>query len=249
MIEICDCSVVLGKKTILDHVSCHVEKHSLTVILGKNGAGKSTLAGCMNQQIAYTGQICLENNDLKKMTPREKAKQISFLPQVLPVFHLTVKDLVRMGRNPYLDLTQRLTKKDKEKIEEAIQTIGIQNLSDRYLDELSGGERQKAYLAMILAQDTSLIVLDEPTAHMDMTYEADFLDCLVHLKEAKGKTILVIMHDLNQAIQIADRLIILEEGKVYYEGSKQDVLDRNILEKVFHVKKYKAENRIFFASK
>ncbi len=248
MLKVQHCSVTIGKKVILSDIDLQIEDHALTVLVGKNGVGKSTLIRCMNQQIPYEGEIKINEQDLKKMRPKERAKQISFLLQGLPSFHLLVKDLVAMGRNPYLDLTRRLQKEDEAKIEEAMGLIGIRDLSDRYLDELSGGERQKAYLAMILAQDTPILVLDEPTTQLDMPYEAEFLDCLVQLKQQKKKTILIIMHDLNQAIQIADRLIILSEGKVYFEGTKQDALNQEVLQQVFHVRKYTAEDRIFFTA-
>lgn len=248
MIELKNLSVKLGKKQILKEINLQIREHSFTVVLGKNGAGKSTLMNCMNQQISYTGQICYKKQDLKTMKPKKRARLISFLPQNLASFHLTVKDLVAMGRSPYLDFTQHLSRQDEEKIEEAIKMIGIESLFDRYVDELSGGERQKAYLAMIYAQDTEVLVLDEPTTHMDMTYEAEFLNLLVELKEKSQKTILVIMHNLNQAMQIADHLIILDEGRVCFEGTRQEALDQQIFEQIFNVHRYEVQNRNFFVA-
>ena len=249
MIEIFDLSVTLGKKEILKNVNFHIKEQCLTVILGKNGSGKSTLINCLNQKIPYNGKIVLDNQNLKDMKLRERAKKMSILPQVLPNSHLSVWDLVSMGRAPYLDLTQKMSEDDWQIVKESLKTIGIENLSDRTLDKLSGGERQKAYLAMILAQDTEFLILDEPTTYMDMAYESEFLDLLIKLKNQNKKTCCVVMHNLNQAVHIADRLVILDDGMICFEGTSEEALNQCILEKIFHVQRYTVENRVFFAAK
>lgn len=249
MFEIIDLSVTLGKKMILENINLHLKEKKITVLLGKNGSGKSTLVNCLNQQIPYNGKILFNKQDLKEMKIRERAKHISVLPQTLSCPHISVKELVSMGRSPYLDLTQKLREEDQRRIENAIKKIGIEELSERALDQLSGGERQKSFLSMILAQDTEMVILDEPTTYMDMIYEAEFLNLLIKLRDEENKTIFVVMHNLNEAIHVADELVILDEGHVYFEGSIKEALDNEILEKVFSVQRYEMENRIFFAAK
>ena len=188
MLEIRNLCVRRRRKEILDGVSLTLVPHKLTALLGKNGCGKSTLVSCINQTMPYTGEIRFSNRDLALMPPKERACLLSFLPQTLPCPHITVLELVTMGRSPYVDIGRRLTPQDKEAVWSAVCAIGIEGFSDRYLDELSGGERQKAYLAMTLAQDTRVMIMDEPTTYMDMEYEHTFLGLLNRLKQQRKKT-------------------------------------------------------------
>ena len=142
MLEIRNLCVRRRRKEILDGVSLTLVPHKLTALLGKNGCGKSTLVSCINQTVPYTGEIRFSNRDLALMPPKERACLLSFLPQTLPCPHITVLELVTMGRSPYVDIGRRLTPQDKEAVWSAVCAIGIEGFSDRYLDELSGGERQ-----------------------------------------------------------------------------------------------------------
>ncbi|MCI2105973.1 MAG: ABC transporter ATP-binding protein [Intestinimonas sp.] len=227
-----------GSRTILDHVSFRLRPHQLTALVGRNGCGKSTLVSCINQCLPYTGEITFSDRSLALMTDRERAQTIAILPQVLPAPHITVEELVTFGRSPYLDLGHRLTLRDHQAVEEAMERAGVAPLRRQMVDQLSGGERQNACLAMVLAQSTRVIVLDEPTTYMDMAHQAAFLKQLHTLKSARKKTILVILHDLNQAIQYADELIVLEQGKVRFQGSAESCLSCGILEEIFDVRKH-----------
>ena len=253
MLEIKDLCVHFGRRQVLRDVSFTLRPHRLTVLVGRNGSGKSTLINCVNQQIPYTGTITEGEKNLALISARERAKAIAILPQSVPAPHITARELVSFGRNPYLDFTGRLTDADKQTVENALRDTDALELAERYADTLSGGEKQRVLLAMILAQNTPIALLDEPTAHMDLGYEASFLELLGKLKKERKKTFLVILHDLNLAAQYADDLIVLEEGKIVFAGSKEECLEREILEKTFDLKRYTVADedgeRIFFGAK
>jgi iron complex transport system ATP-binding protein len=249
MLEIKNLSVRFGKRQVLSDVSFALRPHRLTVLVGRNGAGKSTLFSCVNQQIPYTGTITEGEKNLALTDPRERAKSIAILPQSLPSPHITGREMAALGRNPYLDFTGRLTDKDKQAVENALRDADALELSERYVDTLSGGEKQRIALALILAQNTPIALLDEPTAHMDLGYEAAFLDLLQKLKTQRKKTFLLILHDLNLAAEYADDLIVLDGGRLAFAGSREQCLEQEILEKTFGLKRYTMENRIFFSAK
>lgn len=248
MLNIENLSVRFGKKRILEDVSFSVRPRRLTVLVGRNGAGKSTLLACVNQQIPYTGSVSVEGRDLKKIPSRERAKTIAILPQSLPAPHITGREMAALGRNPYLDFTGRLRESDGAAVDASLRAADAGTLAERYVDTLSGGEKQRIALAMILAQNTPVVLLDEPTAHMDFGYEAAFLEMLRRLKSEQNKTFLVILHDLTQAVRYADDLIVLDGGRLVFAGSREECLEREILEKTFHLRRYAAEGRIFFGA-
>lgn len=249
MLEIKNLSVRFGKKRVLSEISIALNASRLTALVGRNGSGKSTLLNCVNQQLPYTGTITAGEKNLAHISPRERAKSIAVLPQTLPSPHITVREMAAFGRNPYLDFTGRLRSKDKQAVEEALRDADALELADRYVDTLSGGEKQRAALALILAQNTPIALLDEPTAHMDLGYEAAFLELLQKLKTRKNKTFLVILHDLTQAVRYADDLIVLDAGRIVFAGTKAECLEKEILEKTFDLKRYCVEDKIFFAGR
>lgn len=249
MLEFKDISVRFGRKQVLKDVGFSLRPHRLTVLLGPNGSGKTTLLNCVNQQISYIGEILEGEKNLALLSARERAKTVAILPQTMPAPHVTAREMVAFGRNPYLDFTGRLADKDRSAVEAALTDANAAELAERYTDTLSGGELQRVRLAMILAQNTPIALLDEPTAHMDQSHEGDFLELLTDLKKRKKKTFLVILHDLSLAAEYADDLVILEEGRVVFAGTKEDCLSGNLIETTFGVKRYTAEGRIFFAAK
>ena len=253
MLEIKDLSVNFGPRKVLDRVSFSLGPQRLTVLVGRNGAGKSTLFGCVNQQIPYGGAITWESGDLAKLQPRQRAKTIAILPQSLPWPQITGREMVALGRNPYLDFTGKLREADREAVETALEEAQAWDLADRYVNTLSGGEKQRIALAMILAQNTPVALLDEPTAHLDLGHEAAFLDRLLQLKNTKRKTFLLILHDLNLAVRYADERVVLDGGRVVFAGEKEICLERGVLEATFGLKRYtmtdEAGMHIFFAPK
>jgi len=252
MLEIKNLSVRFGQKQVLNDISFVLRPHRLTALVGRNGSGKSTLLNCVNRQVPYTGTVAEGENDMALLPPRERARRISVLPQTMPSPHITARELAAFGRNPYLDFTGRLTDGDKQAVEKALRDADALELAERYVDTLSGGEKQRVLLAMILAQNAPIALLDEPTAHMDLGYEAAFLELLQRLKRERKKTFLVILHDLTQAVQYADDLIVLDGGKILFAGTRAECLEQEILEKTFQLRRHTVPDgegkRIFFTA-
>ncbi len=246
MLEIRALNVTFSHRRVLTDLYLSLVPGTLTALIGKNGCGKSTLIRCIGGQCAYDGQILLNGQDLGNLSPREQAKQISILPQKLASPHMTVEDLVDLGRNPYLHFGQRPTERDKNAVMQAIDRVGIQSLRDCFLDELSGGERQKAYLAMILAQDTPLMILDEPTTYMDLPYAHHFLQLLNRFKLQEKKTILLVLHDLNSAVRYADRIAVMDSGTILAHADTEDMLKQQTIEHLFQIQKYEVDGHCFF---
>ena len=253
MLEFRDICAGYGEKSVLKNVSFSLRPHRLTVLLGRNGSGKSTLLACLNQELPYTGQILEGEKNLAFLHPKERARTVAVLPQTMPAPHITAEELAAFGRNPYLDLTGRLSEKDREMVRRAMEDADALQLRERFVDTLSGGERQRVNLAMILAQNTPIALLDEPTAHMDQAYEAAFLRQLRVIKQQRKKTFLVILHDLTLAAEYADDLVVLDGGEVVYAGTKEGCLEAGIIEKTFGVRCYRfrenGEEKIFFSAK
>lgn len=250
MLTVHNVSVRLDGKDILKNVSFQLHPNRLTVLVGRNGSGKSTLLSCVNQQTPYIGTITVEGKDLSKLSVRQRAKTVAILPQSLPAPQITLREMTAFGRNPYLDFTGRLTQTDQEMVEQAMVDAQAEDLAGRYVNTLSGGERQRGALAMILAQNTPIMLLDEPTAHMDLAYEAQFLERLTRLKEKK--TILIVLHDLNLAAQYADDMVVLDDGQLKFWGTKDACLEKEVLEKTFGLRRFTIEEekrRCFFAAK
>ena len=241
MLEIKNLSVTKNKKEILQNVSFSVKPHTITAIIGKNGSGKSTLISCLTGECKYKGSIFFSDDDISLLSSKQRARLVSLLPQNLPAVPITVEKLVEMGRNPYTDIGKRLSEKDTEQIEKAIESTGIINIRHKKLTEISGGERQKAYIAMVLSQNTRVIALDEPTTYMDVQVEKSFMELIRELKEKHKKTLLVVMHDLSRAVEIADNILILHDGKVRSFGKTQDVLQSRAIEELFGVTKYECD--------
>ena len=246
MLEIKGLNVTLGKKQVLKNIDLKIKPHTITAVIGKNGSGKSTLVSAINGTAGYTGQMLFPNQDIRLLTQREKAKLISVLPQVLAAPHITVEQLVKMGRNPYIDIGHRFTPQDQQAVYTALETMGITDMKGSYLDRISGGERQKAYIAMILAQQTRLMVMDEPATYMDMAYERRFMENLVHLKKSMHKTVMIVMHNLNTAVRYAERIAVMDNGTIVFEGTTQECLEKQIIQQVFDVKMHISDGEIFF---
>lgn len=252
MLEFRDINVRLGGKPILEAVCFTLRPHRLTALVGRNGSGKSTLLSCVNQRIPYTGTIREGEKNLALLAPKERARSIAILPQTMPAPHITGREFASFGRNPYLDFTGRLREADVQAVDRALAEANAENLADRYVDTLSGGEKQRIALAMILAQNTPIALLDEPTAHMDPAQEGTFLARLAELKKSRKKTFLVVMHDLTLAAEYADDFIVLDGGRLVFAGSKADCLEQEILEKTFGLRRYLAQDqsreKIFFSA-
>lgn len=231
------------KENILENVSFVVDDGSITFLTGRNGTGKSTLINClMGEKSDYTGKILLGGTSIKQMPKSLLARKIACLPQNLPKPHITVKELVSFGRRPYTSAFGRLSKKDDEEIERAISSVNLTKKANSFVDTLSGGERKKAFFAMTLAQDTPLVVLDEPTAHLDTVSRFEFLKLISDMKQKTGKTFLVVMHDLAEVLRYADRIITFHNKTVVFDGTSEQCLAEAIPEKYFGIEIRKNEN-------
>ena len=235
MLEFDRVSVSHRGRTILHEVSFSLRPHRITVLLGRNGSGKSTLIRCVNGLQRHTGEIRLDDVSLALTPSRERARKIGILPQILPETALTVRALAALGRNPYVDAAGRLSPEDRRMVSEALRAASMEDFADRSLRELSGGERQRAFLAMLLAQNTRILLMDEPTTYLDVDARRELRELIRTLARKQKKTLLVVLHDLNEAMELADDVVILENGELRFSGDVQACLDTHALEGCFHV--------------
>ena len=247
MLNVKDLSVAYGKKTVLPPLSFALPRGSFTALLGKNGAGKSTLLSAIASLVPYTGKILLNGDDLASLSQNERAKRVSLLPQSLKAPPITVRELVGYGRSPHLSFPYRLDGAERERVEAALEKADMLPLAERLLPTLSGGERARAYLAMTAAQEAPLMLLDEPTASLDLSREGALMRTLSSLAR-EGKTVLASMHDPSLAVRYADRILILaEDGSLAFFGAKEECLAASAIERAFSLSRHTDGRLIFFA--
>lgn len=236
MLEFRNVSVSCGRTPILNSVSVSFPKGCITSLIGPNGCGKTTLLQCLNGVSTVTsGSVFLDGEDYLQLSLRERARRVSFLPQTRTVIpSIPARMLVEHGRFPYLGFSRKKTEKDVLIVENAMNFTHTLPYAGQSVDTLSGGIRQRVFFAMTLAQDCDYIVLDEPTTYLDPNGQKDFLDMIRELK-AQGKTIVLTLHDLNQALQVSDRLIVMKDLAIVAQDTPSKCLESRILEKVFDV--------------
>jgi len=223
-----------GKKPVLHDISADIPRGTLTVLAGPNGCGKSTLLQCLAGALALrSGEITLCGKPLTAYTPLERARILTILPQFRIPTELTAFSAALSGRFPYLSFPRRYGESDRAAALDALRVVGAEQFRDRPVRELSGGERQKVYLAAALAQDTEILLLDEPCTGLDIGAELDLLELLKELAR-KGKTVVLSHHNLVSALEIADRVIVMKEGEVLAQGGAEEVL--GAVEDAFGVK-------------
>jgi len=233
VISLTDVTMTYGDLTVLGPVTLDIPAGGVTALVGPNGAGKSTLLTIVGRlATATSGRVTVAGNDVTTTPGRVLAKIVSILRQENHfVTRLTVRELVGFGRFPHSQ--GRLTAEDHAKIDEAIAFLDLTDLSGRYLDQLSGGQRQRAYVAMVLAQDTDYILLDEPLNNLDMKHAVAMMGQLRRAADELGKTIVIVVHDINFAAAYADRIVALAEGRVVHVGTPGDLMTPTTLEEVF----------------
>ena len=224
-----------GSKEVLKGISSDVPKGKITSLIGPNGAGKSTLLSIMSRLLTQDkGSVFFMEKDLGSYKNNELAKYISILKQSNHLeLKLTVKDLVSFGRFPHSK--GKLTAADWEKINEALEFSELQDLRDTYIDELSGGQRQRAFIAMIIAQDTEYILLDEPLNNLDMKHSVLVMQMLRRLVENLGKTVVIVIHEINFAAQYSDYIIAMKEGQIRYQDHVDQVIRPEVLKDIFDI--------------
>lgn len=230
-------SVAYGERTIVKNLSVHIPDKKITTIIGSNGCGKSTLLKAITRIITQqAGSVVLDGEDIAKQHTKELARKMAILPQSPEsVGGLTVGELVSYGRFPYQKGFGRLTKRDYEVIDWALEATGTIEFKYRPVDALSGGQRQRVWIAMALAQETEIIFLDEPTTYLDMAHQLEVLELLQDLNLNEGRTIVMVLHDLNQAARFADHLIALKAGEIVKAGTCEEVIQRDVLREVFQI--------------
>lgn len=222
--------------TIIENLSLRLPHGQVTALVGPNGCGKSTLLRGLSRLLKPRGgSVLLDGHDISSMPTRVLARQLGILPQspVTPE-GLTVYELVAQGRYPHQTFLQQWSREDERLAVEALRITGLTDLSDRPVDTLSGGQRQRAWIAMTLAQDTDYLLLDEPTTFLDLAFQIEVLD-LLHDLNQQGKTIIMVLHDLNQACRYADHLVALRAGAIEAEGNPADILTEDLVERVFGI--------------
>jgi iron complex transport system ATP-binding protein len=220
---------------VVRNLDLAIPEGKITVFVGANGCGKSTLLrGLARLLKPKSGTVYLDGKDISRLKSKTVAQQLAMLTQspIAPE-GLTVRDLVAMGRYPYQNWLQQRSPEDEEKIQEALSTTTLNELADQVLDKLSGGQRQRAWIAMVLAQDTDILLLDEPTTYLDLAHQVELLDLLQQLYETKGKTIVMVLHDLNLACRYGDYLVAIKQGKVYAMGTPEQVMTEEMVREVF----------------
>ncbi|MFC4950211.1 ABC transporter ATP-binding protein [Pseudonocardia sp. GCM10023141] len=230
-----DVALGYGERTVVDHLDLDVVAGTVTAVIGPNGCGKSTLLRALGRLLKPTsGQVLLDGKRIDKIPTREVAKVLGLLPQSPSAPEgLTVADLVARGRHPHQAWYRQWSSDDEEAVTQALQWTGIADLAERPVDELSGGQRQRAWISMALAQGTDLLLLDEPTTFLDLAHQVDVLELVRRLHREAGRTVVMVLHDLNLAARYADQLVAMCDGKIVAEGEPHEVITEELLAEVF----------------
>ncbi|RWR11681.1 ATP-binding cassette domain-containing protein [Siminovitchia fortis] len=233
MIEVLRLSKFYGKNKVVEDVSVNIHSGQITSFIGPNGAGKSTLLSMVSRLLdADTGDVLLDQTNMKKMRSNDLSKRVSILKQSNFVnVKLTIRELVSFGRYPYSK--GRLTKDDQLMVDQAIEYMELTDIQDSYLDELSGGQRQRAFIAMVIAQDTDYILLDEPLNNLDMKHSVQIMKILRRLVDDLGKTVVIVLHDINFASVYSDRIVAMKNGRVVKDGPTEEIIQSEALKEIY----------------
>lgn len=221
--------------SILDDIDLTIADGQVTILIGPNGCGKSTLLRTMARILKPTrGNVLLDGKDIHTLNTRAVAARLGLLPQgpIAPE-GLTVRELVAQGRYPHQSLLRQWTQADEDAVLGAMATAGITDFADRAIDTLSGGQRQRCWVAMVLAQETDLILLDEPTTFLDLKVQVDLMDLLTGLAHERGRTLVIVLHELSLAAAYADHLVMMKAGQIVAAGSPDDIFTADRLKHVF----------------
>lgn len=221
--------------SIIRDLNLAIPTGQMSALVGANGCGKSTLLrGLARLLKPHGGTVYLDGSSIFNLSTKQVAQQLGILPQspVAPE-GLTVRDLVAQGRYPYQNWLQQWSAKDEKIVQQALLITDLLELADRALDTLSGGQRQRAWIAMALAQDTDILLLDEPTTFLDLAHQIEVLDLLYELNQTQGRTIVMVLHDLNQACRYADYLVAIKDGRIFTAGEPKQVMTEEMVQEVF----------------
>jgi len=228
-------TLAYDKRTIAENLTVPVPDRSFTVIVGPNACGKSTLLRALSRMLKpVSGSVLLDGQDISSLPAKKVARTLGLLPQSsIAPDGITVAELVARGRYPHQGLLRQWSEGDERVVGESMAATGVADLADRMVDELSGGQRQRVWIAMALAQETPLLLLDEPTTYLDIAHQIEILDLCAHLHEEEGRTLVAVLHDLNHAARYATHLIAMRDGKVVAAGAPNDIVTADLVEEVF----------------
>ncbi|MFB9838882.1 ABC transporter ATP-binding protein [Actinoallomurus acaciae] len=230
-----DLTLAYERRTVAEGLSVAVPDRSFTVVVGPNACGKSTLLRALARTLKpRSGTVLLDGQDIHTLPTRAVARTLGLLPQSpIAPDGITVADLVARGRYPHQRLLRQWSREDERVVGDAMHATGIADLAGAYVDELSGGQRQRVWIAMALAQETPLLLLDEPTTFLDIAHQIDVLDLCARLHQEEGRTLVAVLHDLNHAARYATHLIAMRDGAVVAEGDPASVVTAELVEDVF----------------
>ncbi|GAA0227312.1 iron ABC transporter ATP-binding protein [Metaclostridioides mangenotii] len=233
MIKLKNISKHYGKKEVINNVNLELPQNKLIAFIGSNGAGKSTLISIISRTLAKdAGEVFIDDKELKDWNNSELSKRLSILRQSNHLnIRLTVRDLVSFGRYPHSQ--GKLTEEDEKFIDDSLNYLGLTDLQDRFLDELSGGQRQMAYIAMVIAQDTDYIFLDEPLNNLDMLHSVQIMKVLKRLVNELNKTVMIVIHDINFVSCYADYVIAMKNGQIVQDGDTKDIMNSPVLKEIY----------------
>ncbi|EOW6929125.1 ABC transporter ATP-binding protein [Serratia marcescens] len=222
-------------KIIADDLSVAIPDGAFTVIVGPNACGKSTLLRALCRLLKPSaGEVMLDGKNISSFATKALARELGLLPQTsIAPDSITVADLVSRGRYPHQSLLKQWTQADKQAVVAAMAATNVGQLADRSVDELSGGQRQRVWVAMALAQQTPLLLLDEPTTYLDIAHQIELLDLFRQLNREHGQTLIAVLHDLNHACRYADHIIAMRDGKIVAEGKPAEIITAELVERVF----------------
>jgi len=226
-----------GERRVVKDLELSVHDGSITTIIGPNGCGKSTLLRALGRLLRpQSGQVMLDGHEIHTMNTREVATKLALLPQApIAPEGLVVRDLVSRGRHPRQSWLRQWSRDDESVVDETLAWTSMSELADRPVDQLSGGQRQRAWIAMALAQDTDLLLLDEPTTYLDLSHQIEVLDLVRNLNRHRGRTVVMVLHDLNLAARYSDRLVAMRDRVMVSEGTPEEVLTAEMLRETFRL--------------
>ena len=231
-------SLGYGATPIVDGLTVDVAAGAVTAIVGPNACGKSTLLRGLARLLSPSaGQVILDGTDITRLKTKDVAKTLGLLPQssIAPE-GITVADLVTRGRFPHQTMLRQFTRGDQQAVADAMAATGVTSMAGRPVDELSGGQRQRVWIAMVLAQETPLILLDEPTTFLDIAHQIELLELFDELNAEQGRTIVAVLHDLNHACRFAHRIIAMKSGRIVAQGNPSEVVTADLVEQVYGLK-------------
>lgn len=235
MIDLREVSKNYHEKVVVKGVNLTIQEQQLTAFIGPNGAGKSTVLSMISRLVAKdTGEIYLDHNEVKAWRSNELAKKLSILRQTNTIsMQITVKELVEFGRFPYTK--GKLTTHDQQIVNESLEHLGLDALANQTIDTLSGGQLQRAYIAMVLSQDTDYILLDEPLNNLDMNFAVQIMQILKKLVNELGKTVIIVLHDINFAASYADEIIAMKDGELFVQGATNEIIKKEVLDELYEM--------------